>query len=352
MDGDFKELKNGLFVSIDWLSFTITSIASVDNVLRLLGYNRYDFDTMPHGGKGYKSMIRLNGYPVSVMFDGNDNMGIHVDISGSAMSEVIRSFKATLSTVTPFGIGYDIDFDSTFLCELISVIRKHGHITRLDLAVDDIGSRYFTTDDLVSLYFEKKIVSKFRTLKNVEESELSGKKTGHTLYFGSRKSEVFLRVYDKQLEQNKKNKGSDIPPLCAPWVRWELECKGKKADSVASLILSGMDLGQIVVGVLSNYIRVINLDNDNRSRCTVNEVWQSFISGIEPLRLSVRAVEKDIDDKKDWIVKQVMPSLVAVILSDGGSYDFITNNISSGFERMKKPLWDMVRKHNPDMQFD
>lgn len=293
MNGNLKELKNGLTVSIDWLSFTITDLSSVDDVISFLGYNRIDFDNMAHGGKGYKSMIRLSGYPISIMFDGNNDMGIHVDISGSAILEVIRSFSNTLAVNTPFGLGYEIDFNSTFLKELLSAVRKYGHITRLDLAVDDIGCRYFSTDDLVSLYSETRIVSKFRNLKNVVESELSGNKTGHTLYFGSRKSDMFLRVYDKQLEQNKKNVGSDIPVIIHPWVRWEMECKNKRANSVADLILSGHDLGEIIMGVLSNYIRIINLDNSNRSRCSMYSVWSSFLDGISGLKLYVLQSEKD-----------------------------------------------------------
>lgn len=349
MNGYLKELANGLTASVDWLSFTIKELNTVDDVLHLLGYERRDFDDMPHGGKGYKSMVKLTGYPVTVMFDGNDDMGIHVDVSGSAIAEIIRSFKSTLEISTPFGTGYDVDFDSTFLRELISSIRKYGHLTRLDLAVDDIGCRFFSTDDLASLYHEKKIVSKFRTLKNVVEYESPDSKTGHTLYFGSRQSDVFLRVYDKRLEQNKKRKSSDAPSITSPWVRWELECKGKKADAVANLILSGMDLGNIIVGSLGNYMRVIDLDNDNRSRCTVNSTWIAFLSGIEPLRLSLATVEKDIEDKKKWIVKQVMPTLATIIMADGGSYDFITANLHSGCVRMKKHLWDMVAKHNPDI---
>ena len=344
MKGNLKELENGLIVSVDWLSFTITSLSDVDDVIAFLGYSRMDFDNMAHGGKGYKSMIRLNGYPVSIMFDGNDDMGIHVDISGSAISEVVRSFSGTLEVNTPFGPGYEIDFNSTFLRELLSSIRKHGHITRLDLAIDDIGSRYFTTDDLVSLYFETRIVSKFRNLKNVVESELSGNKTGHTLYFGSRRSDMFLRVYDKQLEQNKKNSNSDIPSVIFPWVRWEMECKNERANSIADLILSGLGLGEITMGVLSNYMRIINLDNANRSRCTMAPVWCAFLDGISALKLYVPQMEKDIDDKKQWVKKQVMPTLVAIIMSDGGSLEFIENNMESGLVRMKKPLREMVEK--------
>lgn len=57
MDGNFKDLENGLKVSIDWLSFTITKLSCVGDVLSLLGYSREDFNEMPRGRYGYKSML-------------------------------------------------------------------------------------------------------------------------------------------------------------------------------------------------------------------------------------------------------------------------------------------------------
>lgn len=61
-------------------------------------------------------------------------------------------------------------------------------------------------------------VSKFRVYKNMLESTFVNEKTGHTVYFGSRRSEVMLRVYDKQLEQ----KGSECPSSSSPPPRCRL----------------------------------------------------------------------------------------------------------------------------------
>lgn len=345
MEGNYEKLSNKLTVSIDWLSFTLTSVTDIDDVLEMLGYTRMDFDNMAHGGKGYKSMVKLSGYPIYIMYDGNPDMGIHVDVSGSAISELLRSFSTTLKISTPFGgYAYDKDIDSTFMMELLHRIRSIGQITRIDLAVDDIGCNYFDTDDIVYLYFEQQIVSKFRNMKNVVESEISGQKTGHTLYFGSRKSDIFLRIYDKRLEQNKKLNGSGLPLIDYPWIRWELELKGERATSVADMLLSGKPVGEITIGLLNNYVRIINLDNNNRSRCTTYPAWLMFIDGIKPLKLYVPHEDKTIDDKKRWVKNQVMPTLAAIIMSDGGSLEFISDNMEAGVIRMKRPLKEMVSK--------
>ena len=115
MEGNLITLDNGLVVSVDWLSFTVMSTADVVDVLDMFGYVMDDFTRMPRGARGYKTMFRLNGYSLSVLCDGNPDMGIHIDVAGSAIGELVRSFSETLKVNTPFGEGYDIDFDLSLI---------------------------------------------------------------------------------------------------------------------------------------------------------------------------------------------------------------------------------------------
>lgn len=342
MEGNLKDLENGLRASVDWLSFTVMTMTRLDDALSMLGYTMMDFSHMPKGARGYRSMVRRDGYDISVLYDGNPDMGIHVDVSGLAVGELIRAFSGTLKCDTPFGEGYDIDFDSTFLAALLQCVKDNGHVTRLDIAVDDIGCVYFTTDEVFDLYTNTQVVSKLRSVRNVVESDCPGHKTGHTVYFGSRASDIFLRVYDKRLEQNKKLSAAGKDTLVTPWVRWELELKNDRAVSVANMLLAGIDLGTCAIGVLGHYMRIINLDDSNRSRCSTHRRWAEFIAGVQGLKLYVPKYEKTLDDKKEWIVRQVMPTLTAVILADGGSLEFVENNLENGLNRMKKGLYDMA----------
>ena len=47
MEGNLITLANGLVVSVDWLSFTVTSINDLVDVLDMLGYTMEDFTRMP-----------------------------------------------------------------------------------------------------------------------------------------------------------------------------------------------------------------------------------------------------------------------------------------------------------------
>ena len=342
MNGNCKSLENGLQVSFDWLSFTVTEINCLDSIFALFGYSRADFNELPHGGDGYKSMLRLNGSSIFVYYDGSDDMGVHVRVSGSAIPELIRSFKSTLEVNTPFGRAYEIDFESTFMRELISAVLKVGHFTRIDLAVDDIGASYFTTDDICDFWSQRRIVTRFRNMKSIVDWSSCNVKAGHTVYFGSRKSDIYFRIYDKQLEQNSKNRYTDVPMITTPWVRWEMECKGSYADSVAKEFLNGLDLGDLAVGILSRYFRIINLDDSNRSRCSLLDRWQDFIRDVSPLKLFASQEGKTLEDKKAWINKQVAPTFAAILLADGGSLEFFEKIVSDGSKRMKKNLRRLV----------
>ena len=52
MEGNLITLANGLVVSVDWLSFTVTSINDLVDVLDMLGYTMEDFTRMPKGARG------------------------------------------------------------------------------------------------------------------------------------------------------------------------------------------------------------------------------------------------------------------------------------------------------------
>lgn len=337
-------LKNGLAVSVDWLSFTVTSTNDIVDALDLFGYVIDDFARLPKGARGYKTMYRANGSSIFVLCDGNDNMGVHIDISGSAVADFLERFHGSLETFCPFEGSkcYDLEPETSVMMALLSRIMDNGHLTRFDIAIDDVGCRYFTTDDILTLYDNRQIVTKFRNMRNVVEFENSGIKTGHTVYFGSRSSDIFLRVYDKRLERNAHLADGSAPVKC-PWVRWELELKDDRAMSAAKMLTSGIDLGVVAVGILGHYMRMINLDDTNRSRCSMCLRWSDFMDGISAKRLTVFKAPVTLEEKRFWINRQVMPTLAAVIMADGGSLEFIEDNLPGAVDRMNSTLCHMVQ---------
>ncbi len=353
MYGNSENLDNSLTASIDWIAFTSTVIPDVKEMISFLGYSVEDFLLLPKGANGYKKMYRLNSFPISILSDGNEDMGIHVVISGSAMPDLLSHFKASLTFDTPFAgdVVCLSDFDNSIMVEFLQQVRNIGWFTRLDLAVDDLGANYFTVRDVREFLERQEVVSKFRTYRDVYESTFTNENTGHTIYFGSRQSEVMLRVYDKQLEQNR-NAADPESMTNDPWIRWELELKNDRANIAADFLIRQKQIGEIIMEVLNNYVRIIVPDDSNRSRCSSHPLWEKFVGMVGKLRLYVEAAQKTIEDKKRWLIKQCLPTIAGIIIADGGSFDIITQHFDDAVSRMNSSLRHLVSIKNPDWMQD
>ncbi len=353
MFGDNATLTNALSVSIDWIAFTTVSVKDVSEVFSFLGYQSTDFLQLPKGANGYMTVYRLKGYPVSVMADGTECMGIHVVITGSAIRDVMEHYQETLMTETPFG-GEAVelsDFGNTIMTEFLRDVQRIGWFTRLDLAIDDRGCRYFTLDDVRRFLDRQEVVSKFRTFRDVCESTLSLEPVGRTIYLGSRQSEVMLRVYDKMLERNRKIE-DEKERLLEPWVRWELELKNQRANIAADMLVKSKSLGEVVTGILNNYVRIIIPDDSNRSRCSLHPLWAEFVETIKKLRLYVEKAGKTIKEKRSWLVRSVLPTLAGVIIADGGCFDIITDHFDDAVARMSGHMQTLVTQACPGWRSD
>lgn len=339
-----ENLQNGLRCSIDWLSFTIDSY-ELYSTLADFGFTIEDFYECPKGANGYKRMLRLSGSNLRVLFDGGENMGIHFDCSGSAVSDLIRYFSdALVSKVCemPFGT---VVWDMDAVPKLLSQILMNGHISRLDLAIDNVQNIYYRVPELEDIWNAKRCCCHFKKFKRITERDSSGVLVGDTVYLGSRTSDLMVRVYNKQLENNLKYPESQID---YEWVRWELELKDDRADNAARLLMQKCSVGSVAVGILANVFRVIIFDDSNKSRCSTDIKWERFIDGVEQLRLYVPKVQKTLEDKYRWIQRQVGPTLTGLILANHGDISWIRDNMPIHAGRMKSDLRDMVANANPD----
>ena len=346
-----EKMDNGLYCSIDWLSFTVLDFVDLETTIAEFGFTIEDFFECPKGANGYRKMITLIGSNLRVLFEGNDNMGIHFDISGSAMTDFYETYyKSCYNNETPFG-ELAIDMELDVVKSLFQRIQELGHITRLDLAIDNKKDIYYSVRQLRENLSLGRFVSKWRSYKYIEEKETNGNCVGRTIYMGSRTSDIMLRVYDKELEQNKKYPdANDVNHVNYRWVRWELELKDDRANMVINHFLSGKSIGYIAVGILSNYLRLINFDDSNKSRCSSQTVWESFIDDVSSLRLYISHDEKTIEMKKDWLIHQCAPTIAGVIMANHGDISFIAECIDAHAMRMNKKLRDLVSAVNPDWE--
>ena len=336
--------ENGLVCVIDWFSFTDVTNQDPLSSLSEFGFSMDEFTEANKGASGYKKMLLHKGSTLRVLYDGNENMGIHYDFSGSSIKELFCHFTDFIVKETPF--GPDLNMDINILRELLSRVKQVGHMTRLDLAIDD-RNPYFTLPELQNILEEQRFVSKFRSWQLVKDCTTSNELTGCTIYLGSRRSDIMLRVYDKQLEQIAKGvEGADEQP----WVRWELELKNEYANIVLTDLLNGVDVGSLVFGILSNYLRIIVLDHVNKSRCSSDLKWEEFIDKVSKITLFVMQEPPTLRDKREWVMKQIAPTITGLCLAEYGDISWLFENFSSNALRMSKHLKDLVSQVNPDWE--
>lgn len=331
--GFSEDVSNGLRVSVDWIAFTLVDAETVDDALDFLGIPVSEFALMPRGMHGYASQLRHPAFPLQILYNGNAGMGCHVVVPGSAVHEVLVRYQQSHASATPFGLdAMEVkDFDTTVLREFLGDVLKNGQVTRLDLAIDDIGARYFGMSDISDRLSAGRYVSKFRSWRELVQY---GSSSGRTIYLGSGKSAIMFRIYDKQAEQNVKLERAGEPLIEHPWVRWEMEIKQERANKAARSLASGMPVSDVAIGVLSNYLRFVVLDNERIDRCSVDPKWDDFCAGVRKFSIYEPTPPKTIDDTKRWLMHQVSVSLASVVISDGGDSAFVHDMLHVGALRL------------------
>lgn len=335
----YEEYNDKLMIKIDWLSFTIQKFMTPEEVVKYFGMDVEEFKEEARGLNGYRKQYthRTNGDKglIRVLYDGQEDMGVHVDVSGSAIHHFFEAFENKLTCDTPFGDkaiqlpeNFDFQNKENIVVVLLAYIRRIAKFTRIDVALDDFGP-FFTLGEINALVENKQMVTKFRTYKRVIEASISGSDLkGETLYIGSNKSDAFIRIYNKALEQNM----ADMD-----WIRWEIQLRDARSEAFVDMLLSDelkpVSFASAAVSLLAGFLRFIELDNANRSRCSTCEKWLEFIASASALRLSVPKKEASIDTKLEWIQKQVAPSLVGLIYAYDGDSEKVIGDFATQFYR-------------------
>lgn len=321
-----KDIFNDFEISVDWLEFTL-KIKNIVSACSLVGLDFTDFNIKDNGALGYSKYGKHKSCSIAIFWQGNDDMGCHFRVTGSSIFVFFQNFIVSRSESTPFGtIAVSVDdFTRTYFPLLFKTIRDNGKITRLDLALDDYSGEYYSTESILECLNNNMIISKFKNYESIIKRKISDSELkGHTIYFGSRVSDIFLRVYDKRLERD-----SELDF----WNRWELELKGDKANDVIDIIIKKDCCGVLFFEILNEYLRFINLDRTERKNCTTQKLWLDFLGNVSKCNLSIHKTIKTIENKIEWVNRQCMPTVAGIIKYFDGDMGFIYNQLEGAYIR-------------------
>ena len=132
------------------------------------------------------------------------------------------------------------------------IVKQDGHLTRLDCALDDRAS-CVALSTIKHATQAGQCVTRADRMQSISSRSIhNDTPSGETLYLGSPHSQTLLRIYDKRLELQAKERED--------WqdygIRWELELKKDRAQVCGQVLsyLEETDWLEFMVGVLRGYV--------------------------------------------------------------------------------------------------
>ena len=247
-------------ILFDWLSFT-TNCLDLTGVMSLLGLYGLPFQE-GKGMHGFRYRKYFEG--ISIHYDRDDGL-VWLEMSGTGC----RAFET-----------YSIHKDwSKLFTEFINEPFSYN-VTRLDVAYDDFKG-VLNQDTMIDYMKNRYLSTKFRDY-GIEH--YSFVKDDCTLFFGSNKSDIYMRCYNKAAERGR----DDIPH----WVRFELQLRDDRAYNFIKEYMKRYTgeiqepLGHVFASVVQNYVRFVEPSEDtNKSRWSTAPFWQEFVNSAEDIRL-------------------------------------------------------------------
>ena len=316
---------------IDWVQLTVKTMTMTD-VHDLIGIPETEFTDMPRGLYFYAKQ-KICG-DIRILWEGTNglDMGIHVQFSGQGCRE------------------YETYYNGDWIQLFSNILAAGGHFTRLDLAVDEIrynGERpYFTVRKLIKKTLDGETRSKWKNLNRMQKIRISdGASLGDTGYFGSSLSDIQCRWYEKNMERQ--NAGKELEEHLTTSNRGELQLSDDRAQDAAAALVRGVPLGDIFFRLIKNYLTFTNKQADtNKGRWPVCQWWLDFLGGVEKLQLARQAPDRTIEQKKEWLDRQVVPSLAEIWVAEGSpGPEHFWDMVTEGLERMTDAQWARVEVH-------
>ncbi|WP_242656555.1 replication initiation factor domain-containing protein [Ruminiclostridium hungatei] len=251
---------------IDWLEFSVFGMTEID-VLKLMGINELIFDVKR--GFYYERVLSYeNIVQVSSGLKGNDSdkhEHIHVRLTGKGC-RLLEQFYGT------------DDIRTEIRCRFILNEIK---VSRMDIAVD--YSMKFVID-----YFHSALNKRLNGVKSIDHA--GNFVSGLTLYLGSRKSEKFFRLYEKDFETGDFVNYKD---------RLELVLKNEYATFE-------MLNENLLIKIVSTYMNdIVWLEDDRRM------LWSEMKNGQCEISPKIRHKKTTLKEKRDYILNTYGKTLKA-----------------------------------------
>lgn len=301
--GVIPTLRDGSIMLFDWVQATIFPFSKYKDIyslfFHLFGINRNQVL--------YDKVSSLFGYNHSYSYrhlyifvsDDRDDMGVHIYLTGQGCRDL-----------EDLGITY---YDLFF-----KLFEFNCQFTRIDVSIDDFTGELFTLDRVVKCIKNHEVITRFRSsIQFVKEDLDSLKNIGHTVWFGSRSSDVQFVFYDK-LKERVYNADVEVNDNIKFWNRLEMRFRNDNATNIAFNYLWCNDFNFYILGLINNYLsfRQKSKTDSNRHRWKMKKWWYDFLGDVPKIKFQNYPLEYSITRKKSWLDRSCSYSAFSVLLSD------------------------------------
>lgn len=305
---------------IDWLSFTC-KLGNPLEVIEKVGLGSLDFSETERGRYGYDLGYTVDGL-INVFYSAKrSDMGVHVEMTGQG----VRKYETVMQA------------EGVTWAQVFEHLSSFATFSRIDLALDEYEG-LVGFDDIIEKIERGEHVGRCRSFKVISGRGSNGEHTGTTIYMGSNKSDIMLRVYEKNYERQAKGYEIDVPI----WNRWELVLKHEKAnDFVTRYLDGGYSFGSLFGGILADLIRFVEPGADtNKSRWQTSPWWSDFLAMAEPIQLKGKEYQPSLAKTLNWVENSTVTAIKGLsAIAEKEDIDFLkilANSGSYNQERLEK----------------
>ena len=291
---------------------------NVDYIIKNILLINLDIIEAEEGGwYGYKKHYAFGD--IVIMYDTLDiKKGVLIELKGKGCRQFEQMLEAQGRS------WYDF-----FYC----AAKHEGIMRRIDLAVDDtvgiLDIPYFIKKneaDECYTVFKKYDVYSASEIKQGEDKE---KLMGKTLYIGSKRSDIYFCLYEKDYERYLQT--GVLPTFHQVKNRFEIRLKNDRAINMIKAYMRTNALENVAFDIINRYVsyKVAEIGVELKD-CKMDVRWQMFLGiGRKKLKLTTKPEPVTLERTWKWINKQVAPTLKMLV-----SLDAIegTNKLSEAIE--------------------
>lgn len=340
----FSDSSHPLRLMIDYLRITFKEVRHIKEFIQTYLYVDFkDFTSQETSMMTYNHLYKRGDIWLFDYFDKKerDNYQVTLQLSGQGC----RQMELILERE---GITWH-DFLEKMLYE-----RNDMKVTRIDLALDELywgksaEANHFHLSDMINKVYQNYVT--FNHLKvwshigggNLNTTSDEEERQGISLYFGSRKSNMFFNFYEKRYEFAQKE-GINIEEaleIFGVWNRYEIRLSQAKAQRLVEHFVDGQDLGNLARGLINQEMMVYE-GVGKYGAYIPDQKWQDMFGSAEPLKLTVKPEPYSIDRTVRWLLYQVSNSLAYVEEADkimNTEYLKMIQNTGKPTEKMEHEL--------------